>query len=208
MPCTSCKNLHFRGVYHLCHQGDKNQQARNSVAVTSNRSTLKRNTTQNASVASYCFADPSLTNLVTLMMVASHSSKMSNHTRSSWSNIPEEGILHSHCLENLKFFKILFATLQMSSFQLLYLLTSGFHCELLVVFILLLCGCGQCWHQSRGTWQPSASRLCHKMEASRANILRSINSHIDGIYSSIIFLLQSKRVSILTKFTFRSSSPS
>jgi hypothetical protein len=32
MPCGSCKNRRFRGTYHLHHQGEKNQQARNNVS--------------------------------------------------------------------------------------------------------------------------------------------------------------------------------
>jgi hypothetical protein len=31
-PCGSCKNLHYGGVYHLLHQGDKNQRARSGVS--------------------------------------------------------------------------------------------------------------------------------------------------------------------------------
>jgi hypothetical protein len=30
--CDSCKNRRFGGTYHLYHQGEKNQQARNSVS--------------------------------------------------------------------------------------------------------------------------------------------------------------------------------
>jgi hypothetical protein len=32
MSCGSCKNQHFRGMYHLRHQGDKNRQTRNNVS--------------------------------------------------------------------------------------------------------------------------------------------------------------------------------
>jgi hypothetical protein len=35
------------------------------------------------------------------MIEVLHSSETSALTRSTWRNIPEEGILHSHCHENL-----------------------------------------------------------------------------------------------------------
>jgi hypothetical protein len=40
--------------------------------------------------------------LVTLMMEALCSSETSVLTRGAWCNIPEDGILHSHCRKNLK----------------------------------------------------------------------------------------------------------
>jgi hypothetical protein len=47
---------------------------------------------------------PSSPSLVTLMMEVLCSSETSVFTRAT---IPEDGIRHSHCLENLKFYKLL-----------------------------------------------------------------------------------------------------
>jgi hypothetical protein len=44
--------------------------------------------------------------LVTLMMEAQNSSETSVLARTTGRNIPEDDILHSHCIENLKSYKI------------------------------------------------------------------------------------------------------
>jgi hypothetical protein len=64
-----------------------------TLAVTSNRRTLRRN---RANVV------PSSPILVTLMMEALRSSETLVLKRATLHNIPEEGILHSHRLENPK----------------------------------------------------------------------------------------------------------
>jgi hypothetical protein len=45
---------------------------------------------------------PSSPNLVTLMMEAIHSSETSILTRATWRTIPEDGVFHSHCREQLQ----------------------------------------------------------------------------------------------------------
>jgi hypothetical protein len=45
---------------------------------------------------------PSSPNFVTLMMKALSSFESSVLTRATWRNIPEDGILHSHCRETIK----------------------------------------------------------------------------------------------------------
>jgi hypothetical protein len=57
---------------------------------------------QSASVASYGYVVLSSPILVTLMMEEIRSSETSILTRSTWRNIPEDGILYSYRCENLK----------------------------------------------------------------------------------------------------------
>jgi hypothetical protein len=75
-----------------------------TLAVTSNRRTLRRIVTANVV--------PSSPILVTLMMLALRSFEMHVLTRAARRNIPEAAILHSHRNENLKSYSVFFFSLR------------------------------------------------------------------------------------------------
>jgi hypothetical protein len=80
--CGSCKNRHFRGTYHVHHH----ILFLHSVL----RSLVASNVVPSSSV------------LVTLMTGTIRSSETLVLTRATQPNIPEDGILHSHCHENCR----------------------------------------------------------------------------------------------------------
>jgi hypothetical protein len=102
--CRYCVNRRFGGTYRLHLQGIRNPRGRN----------------QHEQVAADCrllTLVPRLWISYTLKMGATRSSETLVNTISAWRHIPEDGILHSHCLENLKSYTILNNDLNKSTIQ-------------------------------------------------------------------------------------------
>jgi hypothetical protein len=117
MLCGSCKNRYFGGMYHLHHQGDKNQWARNNIESNQQPThTAKKSYVCIYSTIFLCsvywllviYNIPSALILVILMLEAQHSSETSVVTRATRRDIQEDGIIHSHHRENFKSYMSLF----------------------------------------------------------------------------------------------------
>jgi hypothetical protein len=81
--CSSSKNKRFGELYRLHHQDEKISGLGTTLTVISN-------------------VFPSSLVVFILMMQAISSSETFVLTRATWRQIPEDGILPSHCCENLK----------------------------------------------------------------------------------------------------------
>jgi hypothetical protein len=106
-PCGSCKNRSFGGTIVSIIKVTRISELGPTLAVTSNRSTLRRSANMPVFLRSMLRLVvtanvPSSPILVTLMMEETIFSETSVLTRATQHNIPEDGIPHSHRRRNLK----------------------------------------------------------------------------------------------------------
>jgi hypothetical protein len=97
MPSGSCKDRRLGGKYRLHHQGEKNRRARN---VSTNWQPKHAGQILLSLLVTDNF--PSSSILVALIMEAINSPETPVLTRATLRIIPEDGILHSYCRENLR----------------------------------------------------------------------------------------------------------
>jgi hypothetical protein len=93
-PCGSCKNRRFGGTWRLLHQGEKIGELGTTLAATSNRRTLRRNTGVTTQKTPFF--------IVTAVKTSNLTSNVSPVRYEMGFYIPEDGILHSDGRKSLK----------------------------------------------------------------------------------------------------------
>jgi hypothetical protein len=91
-PCGSCNNGRFERIYRLYHQGEENRRANNNVLL----SVLQVLATVNVSLVRWLFSPCWCTRYVP--------PKTSVITGATRRHIPDDGILHSHRRESLRYY--------------------------------------------------------------------------------------------------------